>query len=274
MFPDAYHQQQGGSAHMQGSASFGSEFSSPQRHSSMSDYHHHRQSPQQQQQQQQQHQDEQHLPSPFAQQNMSPSRMAQSITYNGIARLRLAMDYFSAGVTYPFQQGVHKFFELSGSYHFADPSMECVDLFQVLDKFPQLEELYRAGPKEAFFLAKVWVDLGYDAQQTQSVAHEDENGNIDPQPNDAVFNLATRFESLESMPVECRTSAISLGNVAAEKIQTQAPRYEGGRFLYDFTSGTMCEYMTQFIAVRAQPRACVRVSVSACVCVCVCVGWL
>eukprot|EP00043_Microstomoeca_roanoka_P024100 m.260402 g.260402 ORF g.260402 m.260402 type:complete len:419 (-) comp39744_c0_seq1:60-1316(-) len=186
-------------------------------------------------------------PSALAPPTMSPARMAQQITYNGIARLRLALDYFSAGITYPFQNGVHKFFELAGSYHFADPSMECVDLYQISDKFPQLEELYRMGPKETFFLVKYWIDLNYDPSQTQQIAHEDERGVIEPQPSEAVFNLAARFESLEAMPIECSTSAISLGNVAAEKIQTQAPRCEGGRFLYDLTSGTMCEYMTQFI---------------------------
>eukprot|EP01147_Barroeca_monosierra_P002754 gene2754-8131_t len=174
--------------------------------------------------------------------------MAPQITYNGIARLRLALDYFSTGITYPFQAGVHKFFELAGSYHFADPSMECVDIYQIADKFPHLEELYRTGPKEAFFVVKVWADLNFDSSKIQQIAHEDDNGIIDPKPEEAVFNLAAQFESLENIPIECTTSAVSLGNIAAEKIQTQAARFEGGRFVYDMTSGTMCEYMTQFIS--------------------------
>lgn len=127
-----------------------------------------------------------------------------------------------------------------------------IDLFFFLKKnyqFPHLEELYRTGPKEAFFVVKVWADLNFDSSKIQQIAHEDDNGIIDPKPEEAVFNLAAQFESLENIPIECTTSAVSLGNIAAEKIQTQAARFEGGRFVYDMTSGTMCEYMTQFISV-------------------------
>merc|ERR1719201_875295 len=57
-------------------------------------------------------------------------------TYNGIARLRLALDHLSAYFEYPMQQGVHNFLDLNGSYHFADPSMEVIDIMQIHDKFP------------------------------------------------------------------------------------------------------------------------------------------
>lgn len=49
-------------------------------------------------------------------------------------RLRLALDYFAAYVDYPMGNGTHHFVELNGSYHFADPQMEIVDIMQVADK--------------------------------------------------------------------------------------------------------------------------------------------
>eukprot|EP00056_Hartaetosiga_gracilis_P001569 m.45821 g.45821 ORF g.45821 m.45821 type:complete len:356 (+) comp10698_c0_seq1:187-1254(+) len=173
----------------------------------------------------------------------------QSITYNGIGKLRLAMDYFCTGISYPYNAGVHKFFEITGSHFFADPNMECVDISQVSDKFPLLEDMYHRGPKETFFLVKFWVDLNYDETQTMKIAHEDDNGILQQDPDACVFNLSARFESLEDIPIECCTTAVSLGKVAAEKIQVEMGTFEDGRYLYDFTSGTMCEYMTQFLAV-------------------------
>lgn len=89
-------------------------------------------------------------------------------------RLRLALDYFSGFLEYPMGSDVHKFVEVNGSFNFADPSMECVDISQVADKFPDLYGAYRQGPAEAFFLVKHWVDMTYDPQRAGRILSEND----------------------------------------------------------------------------------------------------
>eukprot|EP00049_Salpingoeca_infusionum_P027448 m.32392 g.32392 ORF g.32392 m.32392 type:complete len:499 (+) comp9516_c0_seq1:316-1812(+) len=168
-------------------------------------------------------------------------------TYNGIGRLKLALDQFSAGLHYPFNRGAHKFLDVQGSYYFADPSMECLDIHQITDKFPGLYEMYQQGPKEAFFLSKFWVDMSFDPSACARLAREQADGTLQPMEDEGAFYFSCKCESLESIVAESTTTVISLGKKAVEKIQVEDARQDGQRLVYDFGHAAMCDYLTTFI---------------------------
>lgn len=60
------------------------------------------------------------------------------------------------------QYNKHLFVHVSqGSLSYSDPLLECVDIRQIYDKFPEkkggLKELFSKGPQNAFYLIKFWV---------------------------------------------------------------------------------------------------------------------
>lgn len=60
------------------------------------------------------------------------------------------------------QYNKHLFVHISqGSLSYSDPLLECVDIRQIYDKFPEkkggLKELFSKGPQNAFYLIKFWV---------------------------------------------------------------------------------------------------------------------
>ena len=60
-----------------------------------------------------------------------------------------------------------------------------------------------------------------------------------------IFNYS--YESNESMTIQCSTKVCSFGKQVVEKVETEYPRLEGGRYLYKISSSPMCEYMINFI---------------------------
>ena len=49
------------------------------------------------------------------------------------------------------------------------------------------------------------------------------------------------------MTIQCSTKVCSFGKQVVEKVETEYPRYEGGRYLYKIQRSPMCEYMINFI---------------------------
>ena len=49
------------------------------------------------------------------------------------------------------------------------------------------------------------------------------------------------------MTIQCSTKVCSFGKQVVEKVETEYPRYEGGRYLYKIHRSPMCEYMINFI---------------------------
>ncbi|CAL1595179.1 unnamed protein product [Knipowitschia caucasica] len=130
----------------------------------------------------------------------------------------------------------HLFVHISqSSPSYSDPLLECVDIRQIYDKFPEkkggLKELFSKGPQNAFYLIKFWADLNYNVQD-------------DPA---AFYGVSSQYESSENMTITCSTKVCSFGKQVVEKVETEYARFENGRFVYRISRSPMCEYMINFI---------------------------
>ncbi|XP_020501172.1 transcriptional enhancer factor TEF-1a [Labrus bergylta] len=118
---------------------------------------------------------------------------------------------------------------------YSDPLLECVDIRQIYDKFPEkkggLKELFAKGPQNAFYLIKFWADLNHNLQD-------------DPA---AFYGVTSQYESSENMTITCSTKVCSFGKQVVEKVETEYARFENGRFVYRISRSPMCEYMINFI---------------------------
>ena len=56
-----------------------------------------------------------------------------------------------------------------------------------------------------------------------------------------------RYESNENITIQVSTKVCSFGKQVVEKVETEGPRFEGGRYLYKIHRSPMCEYMINFI---------------------------
>jgi len=155
-----------------------------------------------------------------------------------IATSRLRMLEHSAFVDLQSDQDTyqkHLFVHIGSSISYSDPLLEPVDVRQIQDKFPEksdgLKELYSKGPADAFFLVKFWADLNTEMSED----------------NNAFYGVTSTYESNENMTIQVSTKVCSFGKQVVEKVETEYPRFEGGRYLYKIHRSPMCEYMINFI---------------------------
>lgn len=129
----------------------------------------------------------------------------------------------------------HLFVHLGPHRTFEEPGIEAIDIRQIYDKFPEkkggLKELYEKGPQQLFFLVKFWADLNTNIS--------DDGGTF--------YGVSSTYESSENMTITCSTKVCSFGKQVVEKVETEYPRYENGRFVYRIHRSPMCEYMINFI---------------------------
>jgi len=154
-----------------------------------------------------------------------------------IATQKLCLVEFSAFMDLqqdPDTYQKHMFVHI-GPVSYSDPVLESVDIRQIYDKFPEkkggLKEMYDKGPQNAFFLVKFWADL---------------NSNIQEEAR-AFYAVTSQYESTENMTITCSTKVCSFGKQVVEKVETEYPRFENGRFVYRIPRSPMCEYMINFI---------------------------
>ncbi|RVE71425.1 transcriptional enhancer factor TEF-1 [Oryzias latipes] len=173
-------------------------------------------------------------PPAAAQTHREPAWQGRSI---GTTKLRL-VEFSSFLETQRDQEAYNKhlFVHISqSSPSYSDPLLECVDIRQIYDKFPEkkggLKELFSKGPQNAFYLIKFWADLNYNVQD-------------DPA---AFYGVTSQYESSENMTITCSTKVCSFGKQVVEKVETEYARFENGRFVYRISRSPMCEYMINFI---------------------------
>ncbi|XP_070686606.1 transcriptional enhancer factor TEF-1a [Pempheris klunzingeri] len=170
-------------------------------------------------------------PPTAAQTHREPAWQGRSI---GTTKLRLVE--FSSFLETQRDQEPHLFVNISqNSPSYSDPMLECVDIRQIYDKFPEkkggLKELFSKGPQNAFYLIKFWADLNHNMQD-------------DPA---AFYGVTSQYESSENMTITCSTKVCSFGKQVVEKVETEYARFENGRFIYRISRSPMCEYMINFI---------------------------
>ncbi|KAI3371685.1 hypothetical protein L3Q82_024247 [Scortum barcoo] len=173
---------------------------------------------------------------PTAAQTHTESRRVQGRSI-GTTKLRL-VEFSSFLETQRDQEAYNKhlFVHISqSSPSYSDPLLECVDIRQIYDKFPEkkggLKELFGKGPQNAFYLIKFWADLNHNMQD-------------DPA---AFYGVTSQYESSENMTITCSTKVCSFGKQVVEKVETEYARFENGRFVYRISRSPMCEYMINFI---------------------------
>uniref|UniRef100_A0AAX7URJ9 TEA domain-containing protein n=1 Tax=Astatotilapia calliptera TaxID=8154 RepID=A0AAX7URJ9_ASTCA len=173
-------------------------------------------------------------PPSAAQTHREPAWQGRSI---GTTKLRL-VEFSSFLETQRDQEAYNKhlFVHISqSSLSYSDPLLECVDIRQIYDKFPEkkggLKELFDKGPQNAFYLIKFWADLNYNVQD-------------DPA---AFYGVTSQYESSENMTITCSTKVCSFGKQVVEKVETEYARFENGRFVYRISRSPMCEYMINFV---------------------------
>ncbi|XP_076589051.1 transcriptional enhancer factor TEF-1-like isoform X1 [Chaetodon auriga] len=173
-------------------------------------------------------------PPSAAQTHREPAWQGRSI---GTTKLRL-VEFSSFLETQRDQEAYNKhlFVHISqSSPSYSDPLLECVDIRQIYDKFPEkkggLKELFGKGPQNAFYLIKFWADLNHNMQD-------------DPA---AFYGVTSQYESSENMTITCSTKVCSFGKQVVEKVETEYARFENGRFVYRISRSPMCEYMINFI---------------------------
>ncbi|PWA24768.1 hypothetical protein CCH79_00010128 [Gambusia affinis] len=173
-------------------------------------------------------------PAAAAQIHREPAWQGRSI---GTTKLRL-VEFSSFLETQRDQEAYNKhlFVHISQSNpSYSDPLLECVDIRQIYDKFPEkkggLKELFSKGPQNAFYLIKFWADLNYSVQDDSA----------------AFYGVTSQYESSESMTISCSTKVCSFGKQVVEKVETEYATFENGRFVYRISRSPMCEYMINFI---------------------------
>ncbi|XP_039470781.1 transcriptional enhancer factor TEF-1a isoform X1 [Oreochromis aureus] len=139
-------------------------------------------------------------PPSAAQTHREPAWQGRSI---GTTKLRL-VEFSSFLETQRDQEAYNKhlFVHISqSSLSYSDPLLECVDIRQIYDKFPEkkggLKELFDKGPQNAFYLIKFWADLNYNVQD-------------DPA---AFYGVTSQYESSENMTITCSTKNQSFPDV-------------------------------------------------------------
>ncbi|CAF0936713.1 unnamed protein product [Rotaria sordida] len=112
-----------------------------------------------------------------------------------------------------------------------DMKPERIKVSQIIDLFPMLKELYDGGPHDAFYVVKIWVNMNYQENVTNT------------------YHYSSIFESSEDNINICiTTKACSFGNTVAEKIENGTRKYNDiGKCIHRSIDTTMCTFMIDFM---------------------------
>ncbi|CAF1172307.1 unnamed protein product [Rotaria magnacalcarata] len=153
--------------------------------------------------------------------------MTSSITSNRLKLLEFA-GYIQSKSDANLRHYLMRVSEEAGT----DMKSERIKVDQIIDLFPMLKELYTKGPRDAFYIVKVWVNVDYEENSTDTYHH------------------CTIFESFEdNMNVCITTKACSFGKTIVEKIENGTTAYNDliNKYIHRSTDTIMCNFMIDFI---------------------------
>ncbi|CAF4148449.1 unnamed protein product [Rotaria sp. Silwood2] len=113
-----------------------------------------------------------------------------------------------------------------------DMKSERIKMSQIIDLFPMLKELYNKGSKDAFYVVKIWVNMNYEENSTDT------------------YHYFSVFESFEdNMNLCITTKACSFGKTIVEKIEDGTTKYNDmvNKYIHRSVDTTMCHFMIDFI---------------------------
>ncbi|CAF1177022.1 unnamed protein product [Adineta ricciae] len=113
-----------------------------------------------------------------------------------------------------------------------DMKPERIKINQIIDLFPMLKDLYRKDFEDMFYVVKVWVNMDYEEDPTDT------------------FHHYSVFESLENnLNISITTKVCSFEKTIVEKIESGTMKYDEmmNKTLYRSTDTSMCAFMIDFI---------------------------
>lgn len=65
--------------------------------------------------------------------------------------------------------------------------------------------------------------------------------------DDIFYGVSAQFETSENMTIQSSTKVCSFGKQVVEKVETEYPVLDQGKYVYKINRSPMCEYMINFI---------------------------
>ncbi|KAI6180658.1 TEA domain-containing protein [Aphelenchoides besseyi] len=154
-----------------------------------------------------------------------------------IASSKLLLCGFTAYVEREIAPGQTERVDIVKIPQFAEDPLETIHFSEIKEKFPDdLEELFRTGPTDAFFLVKCWANVAF---------------NIDEVDQSALFAVDSFYDSPHNFDISISSKVCSFGKQQVEKVEvysaSEPTNLQSPMYRYRLEKSPMCDYMVCFI---------------------------